>query len=144
MKFNIQEGGLFMKTILIVDDEKKILNLHGKMLCREGFNILKASHAEEAHEKLLRNHIDLVLLDINMTDEDVSILFELIREFFPQTKIIVTSLFQANRHKLNIKEEIDYYDKSDNIRVLIQKVRAAITDSNNDNFYGQQRKATIS
>jgi DNA-binding NtrC family response regulator len=132
-----------MKTILIVDDEKKILNVQGKMLCREGFNILKASTAEDAHEKLVKNNIDLVLLDINMTGEDVLILFELIREFFPKTKVIVASIYPLDEQKIKIKDAFDHYDKSDNIRVLIQKVRAAISDSNHDNFYDQRRNANI-
>jgi two-component system, OmpR family, response regulator len=76
-----------METILIVDDEKKILNVHGKMLRKEGFNVLKASNAEDAQEKLLGYNVDLVLLDINMTEEDVSILFELIKEFFSKQKL---------------------------------------------------------
>jgi DNA-binding NtrC family response regulator len=132
-----------METILIVDDEKKILNVHGKMLCREGFNILKASNVEDAQEKLLEYNVDLVLLDINMTEEDVSILFELIKEFFPKTKIIFTSLFPVYGQKLKLKEAIDYYDKSDSIRVLIQKVRAAISDSIQNNFYDQGQKANF-
>jgi DNA-binding NtrC family response regulator len=132
-----------MKTILMVDDEKKILNVHGKMLCREGFNILKASNAENAHEKLMKHHIDLVLLDINMSDVDGSSLFELIREFFPATKVIVASVYPLEDQKIIITDAIDYYDKSESIKVLINKVRSAINDPHQDNFYVQRKKVNL-
>ena len=130
-----------MKTILIVDDEEKILNVHGKMLCKEGFHILKASTAEDAHEKLLKNPIDLVLLDMNMPGVDGSILFELIREFFSTTKVIVASVYPLEDQKTLIKDAIDYYVKSESTKVLIQKVKSAINDSQQDPYYDQGQRA---
>jgi CheY-like chemotaxis protein len=118
-----------MKTILIVDDEKKILSVYGKILCREGYNILKSNDAEEAHEMLMRNHVDLVLLDINMPKVDGSTLYEMIDMFFKETRVIVASVYPLEDQRMLIKGAVDYYDKSDSLKVLIQKTKAALLDS---------------
>jgi two-component system OmpR family response regulator len=121
-----------MKTILIVDDEKKIQSVFGKILCREGYNILKAAAAEDAHEVLLRHHVDLVLLDINMPKVDGSILYEVMDTFFKEIKVIVASVYPLEDQKLLITGAIDYYDKSDSLKVLIQKVKDAMNDIKHD------------
>lgn len=114
-----------MKTILIIDDEKKIRNVYGKMLCREGYNILKAENAETAHELLMRNDVDLVLLDINMPDVKGSFFYKIIAEFFNETKVIVASVYPIEYQQIQIPEAADYHDKADSIKALIQKVNSA-------------------
>jgi CheY-like chemotaxis protein len=122
-----------MKTILIVDDEKKIQSVFGRILCREGFNILKAANAEEAHEILMKHRVDLVLLDINMPKIDGSVFYEMVELFFKQTKVIVASVYPLEDQKILIKGAVDYYDKSDSLKVLIEKVKTAIYDFPQDN-----------
>ena len=117
-----------MKTILIVDDEKRIRNVYGKMFCREGFNVLKADNVEAAHELLMRNYVDLVLLDINMPKVAGSVFYEIIEEFFKKTRVIVASVYPLEHQRAVIQGAMDYYDKSDSIRVLIEKVNAALFD----------------
>jgi len=117
-----------MKTILIVDDEKKILSVYGKILCREGYNILKTANAQEAHEMLISNHVELVLLDINMPQVDGAVLYEIIEMFFKETKVIVASVYPLEDQRMLIKEAVDYYDKSDSLKVLIEKVKMAFSD----------------
>jgi CheY-like chemotaxis protein len=117
-----------MKTILIVDDEKKILSVYGKILCREGYNILKTANAQEAHEMLISNHVELVLLDINMPQVDGAVLYEIIKMFFKETKVIVASVYPLEDQRMLIKGAVDYYDKSDSLKVLIEKVKTAFSD----------------
>jgi DNA-binding NtrC family response regulator len=117
-----------MKTILIVDDEKKILSVYGKILCREGYNVLKTANAQEAHEMLIRNHVELVLLDINMPQVDGAVLYEIIEMFFKETKVIVASVYPLEDQMMLIKGAVDYYDKSDSLKVLIEKVKTAFSD----------------
>jgi DNA-binding response OmpR family regulator len=117
-----------MKTILIIDDEKKIMSMYGKVLCREGFNILKASDAEQAHEMLMNNHVDLVLLDINMPKVDGTVISDIVDVFFKKTKVIVASVYPLEDQQLLIKGAADYYDKSDNLKTLIQKVKTVLCE----------------
>ena len=54
------------ETILIVDDNKEIVDSLGKLLSLEGYNIVTAYDGMEALEKLESNHIDLILLYVIM------------------------------------------------------------------------------
>ncbi len=123
-----------METILIVDDEKKIRNVFGKMLCRAGYNILKAGSAEEAHALLMRNKVDLVLLDINMPGVGGPAVYGMIEEFFHKTRVIVASVYPLDDQQHLISGAVDYYDKSDSIKVLIEKVQAALLDTHKNAF----------
>lgn len=117
-----------MKTIRIVDDEKNILSLYGKMLCREGFNILKASNAEKAHEVLMNNHVNLILLDINLSGVNGDLLFKIIEGFFKKAKVIVIIVYPIEYQEALIPGAVDYYDKSASIKELIEKVNTIFSD----------------
>ena len=58
------------KYILIVDDDENIRNLLSIYLENEGFNTIKAENAKEALEILAEKEIELILLDIMMTQID--------------------------------------------------------------------------
>jgi two-component system, OmpR family, alkaline phosphatase synthesis response regulator PhoP len=55
------------KTILVVDDEKDILDLLSYNLSKEGFNVVTARNGKEALEKV-RQKPDLMLLDLMMPE----------------------------------------------------------------------------
>ena len=54
------------KTILIVEDEALMLSALAEKLNSEGFNALQAKDGEEGLKIALREHPDLILLDILM------------------------------------------------------------------------------
>ena len=54
------------KTVLVVDDEKQILDLIQEMLTFHGYAVLVARHGLEAIYQTNRHHIDLILMDIRM------------------------------------------------------------------------------
>jgi len=58
------------QKILIVDDEKDILELLEYNLEKEGYTVLKASDGEAAIALLKSNPVDMVLLDIMMPKLD--------------------------------------------------------------------------
>jgi DNA-binding response OmpR family regulator len=55
-----------MKKILVVDDEKAILDLVKRILTRGGFEVITASDGEEGLAKVYSEAPDLMILDINM------------------------------------------------------------------------------
>ncbi|WP_320171962.1 response regulator [Maridesulfovibrio sp.] len=59
-----------MKTILIVDDDPKMLDLLRHYLRDEQFNILSALDGEEGMELFESNTVDLVIIDIFMPNMD--------------------------------------------------------------------------
>lgn len=61
---------MFGGTILLVDDEKEIVDLLEIYLKNEGFTLLKASNGIEALEILNSQHVDLIILDVMMPQMD--------------------------------------------------------------------------
>ena len=58
------------ETILLVDDEKEILDLLEIYLRHEGYRVLKALNGEEALDILKRQEVDLIILDVMMPRMD--------------------------------------------------------------------------
>ena len=115
-----------MKRILIVDDEKKIRQIYSRLLIGEGFEVIEKSNAMEASEVLVRENIDLVLLDINMPEVDGGVLYEVMQLFHKKTKVIVTSVYPLDEQRRLIAEAVDYYDKSQSMEMLMVKVKEAL------------------
>ncbi len=59
-----------MGKILVVDDDKEIVNAIGTLLAREGYEVVKAYDGLEALETLMDQTIHLILLDIMMPKLD--------------------------------------------------------------------------
>ncbi len=57
-------------SILVVDDDRDIVNAIEKLLAREGYRIYKAYDGLEAIESLMENDIQLILIDIMMPKLD--------------------------------------------------------------------------
>jgi DNA-binding response OmpR family regulator len=65
------------RTILVVDDDKAIVELMRDFLEDEGFLVKEAFHAREALEILHQSSVDCIILDVMMSGQDG---FELCRE----------------------------------------------------------------
>jgi len=78
-----------MENILLVDDDKYILDILSELLKRWGYNPIKAASGEEALEKLEEISVDLVITDIVMPEMDGYALINKILEKYPDTIIIV-------------------------------------------------------
>ena len=57
-------------TILIVDDDPKITKLMGQFLAQHAFHVLKAGNAQQMHELLSTNTVELIILDIMLPGTD--------------------------------------------------------------------------
>src|ERR1051325_6695896 len=80
-------------NILMVDDQPGKLLSYEAILSELGENLIKASSAKEALEKLLKIDVAVVLMDVSMPDIDGFELAELIRQHprFQKTAIIFIS-----------------------------------------------------
>jgi DNA-binding NtrC family response regulator len=77
------------KSILIVDDDRIILELLAVMLEKYGFIVFKAENGLEAWSLFNSEHIDVVLTDIRMPELNGKELSHRIREQAPFTKSAV-------------------------------------------------------
>lgn len=80
-----------MKTILIVDDDPKMLDLLKHYLRDEQAILLSASDGEECLELFESNSVDLVIIDIFMPNMDgIQAIME-VKQKNPSSKILVIS-----------------------------------------------------
>ena len=126
-------GGEAMKNIMIIDDEERIRELQSNIIRSVGWKVVGVTNAQEATQILLKKPIDLVLLDINMPEVDGKQMFEIIEEYNPHIKVIVSSVYSVDKQKNIIPHATDYYDKSQGPFVLLTKIRHALLE--NDEVY---------
>jgi two-component system cell cycle sensor histidine kinase/response regulator CckA len=81
------------RTALIVDDEEIMLDIESFMLQKIGFNILKAGNSAEACQlyKDKKEHIDIVVLDMIMPDENGANTYKRLKKMNPDIRVLVSS-----------------------------------------------------
>ena len=85
--------GLFDGTVLLVDDEKAILQSTAAVLEHLGFKVLSAEDGQEAVEVFRENpeRIDLVIMDLTMPRMDGREAFQAMQQLKPDVKVILSS-----------------------------------------------------
>jgi DNA-binding NtrC family response regulator len=79
------------KSILIIDDDKSILNIFTRILQKQGYNTDTAETGQEALEKLQANAYDLALVDVKLPDTNGTDLLARINQTHPNMiKIAIT------------------------------------------------------
>ncbi len=80
-------------TVLVVDDEKLVLDLEVSMLQRIGYNTLKACNSRQACQlfKDKNEQIDLVILDMIMPDENGATTYKRLKKINPNVKVLVST-----------------------------------------------------
>ncbi len=79
--------------ILVVDDEEIIRDSLSYVLEKEGYEVQKAENGKDAYDKMIGNHFDLVITDIEMPVMKGTELLEKIKTLNIQTSIIVITAF---------------------------------------------------
>lgn len=116
-----------MKTILVVDDEQRMLDLVELFLIPKGFKCIKEKSGKKAINILKKEKVDLVLLDIMMPELDGWEVCERIREFSNVPIIMLT----ARSDKTDLVKGLntgadDYISKPFDERELIARVNAIL------------------
>lgn len=111
-----------MRRVLIIDDEEKIRDIYCRLFVQAGILVRRAKNAVEATNLMLREDMDLILLDIKMARVDGRVMYEVIREYKPNQKVIVSSVYPIEKQRELIPSAWDYYDKSEGPLKLLEKV----------------------
>lgn len=116
-----------MYNILVVDDDKEIVKAIEIYLKKENYNIIKAYDGEQALEKINKNEIQLVILDIMMPNKDGIETLEEIRKN-KNIPVIMLSAKSEDIDKINGLNTgaDDYITKPFNPIELIARVNALI------------------
>jgi len=123
-----------MKTILIVDDQERIRKIYKSVFTKEGYRVLEAKNASEADNLVETAKVDLMLLDIKMPEVDGAILYDITKMFKENLKVIVSSVYPLDDQKHIIEDADDYFDKSEGIQVLKEKVKKILSDQKQEEF----------
>ena len=121
----MEEGVEFKKTILIVDDEKMILNLLAHNLEKEGYNVIEATDGLEAINIDQEKKIDLILLDVMLPRLDGLSVCKRVKNMLNIPILMVTAKDDELDKILGLELGADdYITKPFNIRELLARIKA--------------------
>lgn len=113
------------KTILIVDDEKPIVDILVYNLQKEGYNTLEANDGEEAINIAFEKKPDLILLDIMLPKVDGLTVCKKIRNSFNMPIIMISAKDEEIDKILGLELGADdYITKPFSVRELVARVKA--------------------
>ena len=113
------------KTILIVDDEKPIVDILVYNLQKEGYNTLEANDGEEAIKIAFDRKPDLILLDIMLPKIDGLTVCKKIRNSFNMPIIMISAKDEEIDKILGLELGADdYITKPFSVRELVARVKA--------------------
>lgn len=123
-----------MKTILIVEDEKALRKALSDKLTNEGYKIIETTDGEEGLDSALREHPDLILLDIVMPNMDGITMLQKLRQDAHGKNIpviILTNLSDAEKVQQGMENAVfDYLIKADwKLSDLVDKVNQKLSSN---------------
>jgi len=116
------------ERILLVDDERRILNFVGRALRAEGFLVDAVDAGVEGLRLALEHQYDLVVLDLLMPDLDGKAVLRRLLTRKPEQAVIVLSALTDTASKVECLElgAEDYLAKPFSFEELLARVRARL------------------
>jgi len=116
-----------MENILIVDDEKHILDLYQKELTDEGYAVKLARNSRQALEIAGKEKINLVVLDIKLSGDDNGLeTLSLLKKQNRDLPIIINSAYSTYKNNFQTWLADAYLVKSSNLGEIKEKIRALL------------------
>ncbi len=117
-------------TILIVDDEEKVLDVIEKMLKIMGFKVFVANTGKLAIEIYQGNRsaIDIVILDMIMPDMDGGETYQRLKNLDPDVRVMLSSGYslQGQAHEIFKSGGVGFIQKPFNSKELLQEIGAVL------------------
>jgi len=116
------------ETILVVDDEAKLLDLSTEILSQQGYQVLAASNCGEALQVLANNKVDLMFSDVVMPDMNGYDLALIVIKKYPDIKIQMTSGFTDDKQNTMGDDSLhqNLLAKPYRAQALLTKIRALL------------------
>lgn len=116
------------ERILVVDDERIILELTSMILKSRGFEVLTANGADQAFECLGREHPDIVLLDYMMPNVDGMSALRRIRHEWPTISVLMFTGKGSEEIAVELMKAgaADYLRKPFSNQELIERIEAVL------------------
>ena len=114
--------------ILVVDDDQRIRDLLRRYLVQEGFDVIQAEDAKALNRILLRETVDLIVLDLMLPGEDGLSICRRLRAANDKTPIIMLTAKVEDVDRI-VGLEVgadDYLGKPFNPRELLARIHAVL------------------
>ena len=115
-----------MAKLLIVDDEANIRLLYAQELSDEGYEVVTASSALEAAEKLEGSSFDLVVLDIKLKNESGIELLQRIVKDRHGLPVILCTAFSCYKDDFSAWLADGYVVKSSDMQELKDEIKRVL------------------
>ena len=136
------EENLDKKTILIVDDEKTIVDMLVYNLQKEGYDTLEANDGEEAVNVALKEKPDLVLLDIMLPKMDGLAVCKRIRQSLDIPILRISAKDEEIDKILGLELGADdYITKPFSVRELMARVKANLRKAEVTNKVSEEKNS---
>jgi putative two-component system response regulator len=102
-----------VKSVLVVDDERRIRSLVSRWARSDGYSVTEAPSAEDALEEMTERPAAIAVCDIRMPNHDGLWLAEQLRKRFPATALIMaTGVLELDAAVLSLRTRaVDYLSK---------------------------------
>ena len=124
------------KKILIVDDDRIVLDSCERVLEAENFKVLLVSSAKEAIQLMETEYFDLMIMDVKMPEKDGMYILDKIREkwpleYWPELPVLVMTGYPTPQtiEELRKKGARDFIPKPFTPDELLQSVKKALKRS---------------
>lgn len=115
------------ETVLLVDDEKMIIDVNKRLLEKLDYKVLTAGSGNEAIEIYNKNRdkIDMVILDMIMPEMDGGETFDMLKKINHKIKVLLSSGYSVDGQATEILDRgcDGFIQKPFNIRDLSEKLR---------------------
>ena len=99
-----------MEQVLIVDDERLLLNSLAKYLSIENIDVKTVETGNDALKEISSSLYPLCFLDINLPDINGLDVMKKMKELSPQTKVVImTAQYVTDEMKKEIEGSADYF-----------------------------------
>ena len=130
-------------TIMVVDDERFIIDIAGEWLRELGYQVIEASSGQEALAlyESYQEKIDLVILDLVMPGMDGGETFSRLRAIDPLIKVLLISGYGLNDKVKEIRGQgcRGFIQKPFTIIQLSEKIKAILSENNAANLGGMRQ-----
>lgn len=118
-------------SILIIDDEKDLLNMLARILELEGYRVYKAGTAKVGKEVLKQQAINVLLADVKLPDGHGISLIETYKNISPETEVICLTAYGNIPDGVQAIKSgaLDYLVKGDDNQKIIPLVSKAVEKS---------------
>ncbi len=120
--------------ILIVEDDKNILNLLKEGLDSFGFKVFSAENGKEALKIIKRENIDIIITDVIMPEMNGRELFENVKKIKPKLKFIFISGYpedELTEKDGSLLKNIEFIQKPFSLKEILIKIKEIIREGNN-------------